>query len=248
MNFRHKVLIVDDEPHIRKLIHTALARADYAIVEAENAREAMERLKAEQPDISLLDLGLPDRDGLELVPLFKQQSDTTLIIVSARDATDQKVAALDLGADDYLTKPFDTDELLARVRVALRNRMAKEGGVSMVRAGDVEIDLLNRVVLKAGKEVHLTPKEYTVLAQLAKFPGRVITHQQIMAHAWPHEKAHHVEYLRVLVRTLRQKLEADPQRPRIIGNELGIGYRLRFNVEGETEEFAAGDTAATSGG
>ncbi|MCW2413403.1 MULTISPECIES: response regulator [unclassified Sphingobium] len=248
MNVRHKVLIVDDEPHIRKLIHTALARADYAIVEAENAREAMERLKAERPDISLLDLGLPDRDGLELVPLFKQQSDTTLIIVSARDATDQKVAALDLGADDYLTKPFDTDELLARVRVALRNRMAKDGGVSMVRAGDVEIDLLNRVVLKAGKEVHLTPKEYTVLAQLAKFPGRVITHQQIMAHAWPHEKAHHVEYLRVLVRTLRQKLEADPQRPRIIGNELGIGYRLRFNVEGETEEFAAEDTAATSGG
>ncbi|MCW2380538.1 MULTISPECIES: response regulator [unclassified Sphingobium] len=248
MNVRHKVLIVDDEPHIRKLIHTALGRADYAVVEAENAREAMERLKAERPDISLLDLGLPDRDGLELVPLFKQQSDTTLIIVSARDATDQKVAALDLGADDYLTKPFDTDELLARVRVALRNRMAKEGGVSMVRAGDVEIDLLNRVVLKAGKEVHLTPKEYTVLAQLAKFPGRVITHQQIMAHAWPHEKEHHVEYLRVLIRTLRQKLEADPQRPRIIGNELGIGYRLRFNVEGETEEFAAGDTAATSGG
>ncbi|MCW2392729.1 two-component system KDP operon response regulator KdpE [Sphingobium sp. B1D7B] len=248
MNVRHKVLIVDDEPHIRKLIHTALARADYAIVEAENAREAMEKLKEERPDISLLDLGLPDRDGLELVPLFKQQSDTTLIIVSARDATDQKVAALDLGADDYLTKPFDTDELLARVRVALRNRMAKEGGVSMVRAGDVEIDLLNRIVLKAGKEVHLTPKEYTVLAQLAKFPGRVITHQQIMAHAWPHEKAHHVEYLRVLVRTLRQKLEADPQRPRIIGNELGIGYRLRFNVEGETEEFAAGDTAARLGG
>ncbi|MCW2395824.1 MULTISPECIES: response regulator [unclassified Sphingobium] len=248
MNVRHKVLIVDDEPHIRKLIHTALARADYAIVEAENAREAMERLKAERPDISLLDLGLPDRDGLELVPLFKQQSETTLIIVSARDATDQKVAALDLGADDYLTKPFDTDELLARVRVALRNRMAKEGGVSMVRAGDVEIDLLNRVVLKAGKEVHLTPKEYTVLAQLAKFPGRVITHHQIMAHAWPHEKEHHVEYLRVLIRTLRQKLEADPQRPRIIGNELGIGYRLRFNVEGETEEFAAGDTAARFGG
>lgn len=241
MKMRHKVLIVDDEPHIRKLIQAALTRADYATVEAENAREALEKLKEERPDISLLDLGLPDRDGLELVPLFKQQSDTTLIIVSARDATDQKVAALDLGADDYLTKPFDTEELLARVRVALRNRMTKDGGVSMVRAGDVEIDLIARTVLKAGKEVHLTPKEYAVLAQLAKFPGRVITHEQIMVHVWPNEKEHHVEYLRVLVRTLRQKLEADPQRPRIIGNELGIGYRLRFNVEGETEEFASGD-------
>ena len=241
MKIRHKVLIVDDEPHIRKLIQVALSRADYATVEAENAREALEMLKNERPDISLLDLGLPDRDGLELVPLFKQQSDTTLIIVSARDATDQKVTALDLGADDYLTKPFDTEELLARVRVALRNRMTKDGGMALVRAGDVEIDLLARTVLKAGKEVHLTPKEYAVLGQLAKFPGRVITHEQIMLHVWPNEREHHVEYLRVLVRTLRQKLETDPQRPRIIGNELGIGYRLRFNVEGETEEFAPSD-------
>lgn len=238
MKIRHKVLIVDDELHIRKLIQAALTRADYAIVEAENAKEALEKLKEERPDISLLDLGLPDRDGLELVPLFKQQSDTTLIIVSAREGTDQKVAALDLGADDYLTKPFDTDELLARVRVALRNRLAKDGGVSTVHAGDVEIDLIARTVLKAGKEVHLTPKEYAVLGQLAKFPGRVITHQQIMTHVWPNDRDHHVEYLRVLVRTLRQKLEDDPQRPRIIGNDLGIGYRLRFNVEGETEEFA----------
>ncbi|HEX7876813.1 MAG TPA: response regulator transcription factor [Sphingobium sp.] len=238
MKTRHKVLIVDDEPHIRKLIQTALARADYATVEAENAREALKKLEEERPDISLLDLGLPDRDGLELVPLFKQRSDTTLIIVSARDSTEQKVTALDLGADDYLTKPFDTDELLARVRVALRNRMTKDGGVSKVRAGDVEIDLMARIITKAGKEVHLTPKEYGVLAQLAKFPGRVITHAQIMKHVWPADHEHHVEYLRVLVRTLRQKLENDPQHPRIIGNELGIGYRLRFNIEGETDEFA----------
>ncbi|WP_176590811.1 response regulator transcription factor [Sphingobium sp. EM0848] len=240
MKTRHKVLIVDDEPHIRKLIQTALVRADYGTVEAGNAREALEKLEAERPDISLLDLGLPDRDGLELVPLFKQRSDTTLIIVSARDSTEQKVTALDLGADDYLTKPFDTDELLARVRVALRNRMAKDGGVAKVRAGNVEIDMIARTVTKSGKEVHLTPKEYAVLAQLAKFPGRVITHEQIMKQVWPAEQEHHVEYLRVLVRTLRQKLEHDPQRPRIIGNELGIGYRLRFNVEGETDEFVPG--------
>ena len=227
MKVRHKVLIVDDELHIRRLIHAALARADYAIVEAENAREALEMLRDERPDIVLLDLGLPDRDGLELVPLVKQQSDTTLIVVSARDATDQKVAALDLGADDYLTKPFDTDELLARVRVALRNRMTRDGGMLAVTAGDVTIDLIARTVVKAGREVHLTPKEYAVLAQLARHPGRVITHKQIMAEVWPHEVEHHVEYLRVLVRTLRQKLETDPQQPQIISNELGIGYRLR---------------------
>ncbi|HEX7874401.1 MAG TPA: response regulator transcription factor [Sphingobium sp.] len=231
MTTRHKVLIIDDEPQIRRLIHAALARADYAIVEAENAREALEKLRTERPDISLLDLGLPDRDGLELVPLFKQQGDTTLIVVSARDATEEKVAALDLGADDYLTKPFDTDELLARVRVALRNRMTKDGGATAVRAGDVEIDLLRRIVTKGGEEVHLTPKEYGVLAQLARFPGRVITHGQIMKEVWPREHEHHVEYLRVLIRTLRQKLEDDPQQPRIIGNELGIGYRLRSTGE-----------------
>lgn len=231
MKSRHKVLIVDDEPQIRKLIHAALTRADYATVEAGTGREAMEKLAEERPDICLLDLGLPDRDGLELVPLIKQKSGTTLIVVSARDATDQKVAALDLGADDYLTKPFDTDELLARVRVALRNRTTRDGGSATVRAGEVEIDLLTRTIRRGGVEVHLTPKEYGVLAQLARYPGRVITHRQIMAEVWPNEHDHHVEYLRVLVRTLRQKLEADPQRPRIITNELGIGYRLRTDAE-----------------
>lgn len=229
MKVRHKVLIVDDELHIRRLIHAALSRADYAVIEAENAREAMEHLRHERPDIILLDLGLPDRDGLELVPLIKQQSDATLIVVSARDATDQKVAALDLGTDDYLTKPFDTDELLARVRVSLRNRLTRDGGQLTLSVGEVMIDLIGRRILKAGQEVHLTPKEYAVLAQLARFPGRVITHKQIMAEVWPDEYAHHVEYLRVLVRSLRQKLESDPQRPQVICNELGIGYRLRLS-------------------
>lgn len=227
MNPRHKVLIVDDEPHIRRLIQSALARADYAVVEAENARVALDQVAAERPDIVLLDLGLPDRDGLELVPIIKSSSTATLIIVSAREATEEKVAALDLGADDYLTKPFDTNELLARVRVALRNRLSKDGGVSALRIGEVDIDLMKRKVTKAGKDVHLTPKEYAVLAQLAQFPGRVITHNQIMDHVWPNESEHHVEYLRVLIRTLRQKIEFDPQRPQIIGNELGIGYRLQ---------------------
>ena len=238
MKVRHKILVVDDELHIRRLIRAALERADYAIVEAENAREAVDRLRDERPDITLLDLGLPDRDGLELVQLIKKQSDTTLIIVSARDATEEKVAALDLGADDYLTKPFDTDELLARVRVALHNRLTRDGGNLGLAVGDVKLDLIARTVTKGGKEVHLTPKEYAVLAQLARFPGRVITHNQIMAEVWPHEHEHHVEYLRVLIRTLRQKLESDPQQPQIICNELGIGYRLTLGSEPAAEERA----------
>ncbi|PNU05616.1 response regulator [Novosphingobium guangzhouense] len=231
MKNRHKVLIVDDEAHIRRLIQSALTRADYATVEAGTAKETMERLREERPDVVLLDLGLPDRDGLELVPLIKKDTDATLIIVSARDATDEKVAALDLGADDYLTKPFDTDEMLARLRVALRHRMARGGGVAAVTAGDVSIDLMERRITKAGHEVHLTPKEYAVVAQLAQHPGRVITHAQIMAQVWPASSERHVEYLRVLVRTLRQKLEDDPQRPQIIANELGVGYRLRVSVD-----------------
>jgi two-component system KDP operon response regulator KdpE len=233
MKVRHKVLVVDDEPHIRRLIGAALARADYATVEAENARQALDLLRDERPDVVLLDLGLPDRDGLELVPLVKRQADTTLIVVSAREATEEKVAALDLGADDYVTKPFDTDELLARVRVALRNRMTREGGVPALTAGDLQINLLERTITKAGREVHLTPKEYAVLEQLARFPGRVITHAQIMAHVWPNSADRHVEYLRVLVRTLRQKLETDPQRPQIISNDLGIGYRFRIPGDGD---------------
>ncbi len=237
MKNRHKVLIIDDEPHIRRLILAALTRAEYATVEAANAREAMDRLRVERPDLVLLDLGLPDRDGLELVPLIKQQAETVLIVVSARDATDEKVTALDLGADDYLTKPFDTDELLARLRVALRNRMTRGGGAPVLVLGDVTVDLMARIVTRAGEEVHLAPKEYAVLAQLAAAPGRVITHQQIMSQVWPYENERHVEYLRVLVRTLRQKLEADPQRPQIITNELGIGYRLR--VPGDSHAAVA---------
>jgi two-component system, OmpR family, KDP operon response regulator KdpE len=233
MKNRHKVLIIDDELHIRRLIHTALTRADYATSEAANAREAMTALRTERPDVVLLDLGLPDRDGLELVPLIKGQAETTLIVVSARDATEEKVTALDLGADDYLTKPFDTDELLARVRVALRNRTMRGGGAPVLRLGEVMIDLMARIVTRGGEEVHLAPKEYAVLAQLAAFPGRVVTHQQIMSHVWPYENERHVEYLRVLVRSLRQKLEDDPQRPQIICNELGIGYRLRIPTDQE---------------
>ncbi|MCJ8159286.1 response regulator [Sphingomonas sp. LaA6.9] len=226
MTVPNKVLVVDDEPQIRRLLRTALARADFEVAEAGDARAALAVLEAERPDVVLLDLGLPDRDGLELVPLIKQRSQATLLVVSAREATEQKVTALDLGADDYVTKPFDTDELLARVRAALRHRVVAQGGVPSVTAGDVEIDLVRRRVTRGGVEVHLTPKEYGVLEVLAKFPGRVITHAQLLKAVWTHEVEHHVEYLRVVIRNMRQKLEADPQQPRLIVNEMGIGYRL----------------------
>jgi two-component system KDP operon response regulator KdpE len=220
------ILVVDDEPPIRRLLRGALERASYAVLEAGSAKEAMEQLAARDPAVVLLDLGLPDRDGIELIPLIRKQSAATILIVSARDATDEKVAALDLGAADYVTKPFDTDELLARVRAALRHRLTADGGQTTLVAGGVAIDLLDHRVTRDGEEVHLTPKEFVALAELARFPGRVITHQQLLRVVWPNDHERHVEYLRVLIRGIRQKLEADPARPSLVVNELGIGYRL----------------------
>lgn len=220
------ILVVDDEPPIRRLLRGALERASYAVLEAGSAKEAMEQLAARDPAVVLLDLGLPDRDGIELIPLIRKQSAATILIVSARDATDEKVAALDLGAADYVTKPFDTDELLARVRAALRHRLTADGGQTALVAGGVAIDLLGHRVTRDGEEVHLTPKEFVALAELARFPGRVITHQQLLRVVWPNDHERHVEYLRVLIRGIRQKLEADPARPSLVVNELGIGYRL----------------------
>lgn len=221
-----RVLIVDDEPPIRRLLRGALERAGYRVTEADTAREALSLANHERPEAILLDLGLPDRDGLELVPMLKAKHNVALLIVSAREGTDEKVAALDLGADDYVTKPFDSDELLARVRAALRGRAAAQGARGPVVAGDVTIDLAQHMITKAGVEVHLTRKEYEVLGQLALAPGRVVIHKRILEAAWPHEHDKRVEYLRSVIRQLRQKLEDDPAQPAIIVNEMGIGYRL----------------------
>ncbi|GGE76146.1 response regulator transcription factor [Sphingomonas prati] len=226
MTTANRILVVDDEPAIRRLLRTALERVGHAVSEAGNAADALAVLTADRPQVVLLDLGLPDRDGLELVPLMRARSDATILVVSARDATDLKVAALDLGAADYITKPFDTDELLARVRAALRHRLVSGGGRTSVRAGPILIDLLDRRVLRDDAAVHLTPKEYEVLTELARYPGRVVTHAHLLRTVWPHETDGQVGYLRVVVRTLRGKLEADPSAPTLIVNELGVGYRL----------------------
>jgi len=220
------ILVVDDEPQIRTLLRTTLMRSGYRVVEAANAREALNARAIDRPDLVLLDLGLPDRDGLELVAALRGEPACRLIVLSAREQTEQKVAALDLGADDYVTKPFDTDELLARVRASLRQRLASEAEKRVVATGDLNIDLLERTVTRGGAEVHLTPKEWIVLSELGKFPGRMLTHAHLLRSAWGTAQEKQTEYLRVLVRSLRQKVEKDPSRPALILNEPGVGYRL----------------------
>lgn len=221
-----KILVVDDESQIRTLLKATLGRAGYSVVEAANAREALSAKAIDKPDLVLLDLGLPDRDGLELVELLRGDPRSALIVVSAREQTEQKVAALDLGADDYVTKPFDTEELLARVRASLRQRLASEAERQVIEAGPVTIDLLARTVKREGREVHVTPKEWGLLAELAKHPGRVLTHDLLLRTVWGPAHLGQTEYLRVAIRSLRQKLEASPSQPRLIVNEPGVGYRL----------------------
>ena len=226
MSKPHKILVVDDEPSIRTLLKSTLARAGYSVIEAGTAKEAATAAQIDKPDLVLLDLGLPDRDGLEIIAALRGNDNLPVIVVSAREDSEQKVAALDLGAEDYVTKPFDTEELLARVRAALRRSLASQAEQELVELGNVQIDLYRRLVRRGGEELHLTPKEYAVLAELAKHPGRVLTHAQLLRAAWGPAQERQTEYLRVAVRALRQKLEAVPSEPRLIINEPGVGYRL----------------------
>ena len=220
------VLVIDDEPAIRRLLRNTLARAGYAVIEAEDARAALRQAAAGHPDAVLLDLGLPDRDGMELIPLLRAR-EAVVLVVSARDAVDEKVAALDLGADDFVTKPFDTEELLARLRVALRHRGPSAAALKIVRTGDISIDLDRRIVRRGEEDLHLTRKEYDVLAVLARHVGRVVTHDRMLAAAWSGDEEPRVEYLRIVIRNLRQKLETIGPVGSIVQNELGVGYRLR---------------------
>lgn len=222
-----KVLVVDDEIAIRRLLRNTLMRADYSVVEAADARHALQMAASEQPNAILLDLGLPDRDGLSLIPLLRAEGDAAILVVSARDAVEEKVAALDLGAADFVGKPFDTEELLARLRAALRHHGVSETTRNIVNCGDISIDLDRRIVTRAGEEVHLTRKEHEVLALLARHVGRVVTHARVMSVAWAGDEDPRIEYLRIVIRNLRQKLEAPGPVGSVISNELGIGYRLR---------------------
>lgn len=222
-----KILVVDDDAAIRRLLRNTLLRAEYAVVEAEDAKTALRQAAVEHPSAILLDLGLPDRDGLSIIPLLRAHGDAVILVVSARDAVDEKVTALDLGADDFVTKPFDTDELLARLRVALRHQGSSETTPRIVRRGDLSIDLDRRVVCRGDEELHLTRKEHEVLGVLARHIGRVVTHERVLAACWGAEEEPRVEYLRIVIRNLRQKLETPGPVGSVIANELGVGYRLR---------------------
>lgn len=244
MSLSTKLLVIEDDVHIRRLLRAALQRAGHVVVEAGTAREGLSLLDIEKPDAVLLDLGLPDRDGIELIQPIKARSTATLLVVSAREDVTEKVAALDLGADDYLTKPFDTEELLARIRTALRHRLVSGAERERVEVGEVQIDLVHRRVRRAGDDVHLSPKEYDVLAELARRPDRVISHAQLLRTVWGPAHERRVDYLRIVIRNLRQKLEADPARPVLIQNEQGVGYRLKAVFAAEPQ-VASPATQAT---
>jgi two-component system KDP operon response regulator KdpE len=221
-----RILVVDDEPPIRRLLRTTLAAQDYRVEEAADGEAALDFLKRNPVDLIVLDLGLPGIDGLEVVRRLRAGGNVTpIIILSSRDDEAGKVAALDLGADDYVSKPFGAEELSARIRAALRHRLQREGERPLFRSGDLSVDLVRRVVTVRGDEVKLTPREYDLLRLLVSHAGKVLTHKFILHEVWGGETD--VQYLRIYVRTLRQKLEADPERPGLILTEQGVGYRLR---------------------
>ena len=222
------VLVIEDEPQMRRFLKASLESHDYGLVEAVNAREGLTQATGRNPDAILLDLGLPDLDGIELTRRLREWSRTPIIVISARGREQDKIAALDAGADDYLTKPFGIGELLARLRVALRHAALPEGGgEAVLTLGDLKVDLAARLVFRRGAEVHLTPIEYKLLATLVRHAGKVVTHRQLLKEAWGPNAVEQTHYVRVYMTQLRHKLEDDPSRPRYLLTESGVGYRLK---------------------
>jgi len=223
-----KILVVDDEPPIRKLLRMGLASQGYEVLEASNGKGALEQL-ADEPDLVILDLGLPDIDGLELLRQMRQRLEALpIVVLSSRGDEKGKVAALDLGADDYVTKPFGMDELLARMRAALRHQLQVAGERPVFRVDDLSVDLVRRIVTLGDQEVKLSPKEYDLLRLLVQHAGKVLTHRFLLRELW--DEPTDTQYLRVYVRQLRRKIEKDPERPQYLLTETGIGYRLRAPV------------------
>jgi len=223
------VLVVEDEPQMRRFLRATLTTHGYRLVEAETAREGISQATAHNPDLVLLDLGLPDGDGLDVTRQLRGWTVVPIIVLSARGQESDKIDALDAGADDYLTKPFGAGELLARMRVALRHaaRLTQDAVEPIFELGDLRVDLARRQVRRAGAEVHLTPIEYKLLVTLIKNAGKVITHRQLLREVWGPNAANQNHYLRVYMAQLRQKLEADSARPRYLVTEPGVGYRLK---------------------
>jgi two-component system, OmpR family, KDP operon response regulator KdpE len=227
-----RVLVVDDEPEILRALRTNLAAHGYDVLVATTAEEAEAAFSARQADLLLLDLGLPDLDGVELIERIRAYSATPIIVLTARGAERDKVRALDLGADDYLTKPFGMDELLARVRVALRHAAHPSSGAAPVfRCGSLAVDLERRQVTVDGREVKLTPTEYALLRTFITHPDKVLTRRMLLQEVWGPEYGAEGHYLHVYVASLRRKLEADPQRPRYLLTEPGVGYRFHTDAD-----------------
>jgi two-component system KDP operon response regulator KdpE len=221
-----RVLVVDDEPAIHRFLSPALLANNYEVLKAETAGEALRRMASDAPDIVVLDLGLPDMYGKDVITRVRQWSDVPIIVLSARDREAEKIEALDRGADDFVNKPFGVGELMARLRAALRHRMQRSGETPVVSIGGLDIDVPRRRVTWQGNEVSLSPKEFDLLAFLTRHAGKVVTHRQILTAVWGPAHAHDTQYLRVYIGQLRQKLESDPSDPRLILTEPGIGYRL----------------------
>jgi two-component system KDP operon response regulator KdpE len=224
---RAQILVVDDEPQIRKFLRLGLEDSGFAVLEAANAEAALRVAVAAQPELVVLDLGLPDREGFEVLERLREWSRVPVIVLSVRSRESEKVRAFDLGADDYVVKPFGMPELLARVRAALRRRIESEAPEPVFRVGALEVDLVRRVVRVNGAQVRLSPKQYRLLQILVSNAGKVVTHRQLLNDIWGAAHRDDVQYLRVFVRKLRSRIEADPARPAYLLTELGVGYRLR---------------------
>ena len=221
-----RILVIDDEPQIRKFMRISLTANGYEVIEAENAAQGIAAARSQQPDLLILDLGLPDLDGQEVISAVRERSEVPIMVLSVRAGELDKVEALDRGANDYIVKPFGVAELMARVRAVLRQRAAK-GNDDIVEAGAVLIDLGRRIVTRSGEEVHLSKREWGLLAFLASQPDHVLTHKQILKEVWGPAQGEDTAYLRVYVNQLRQKLEADPSAPTLIVTDAGVGYRLK---------------------
>jgi two-component system KDP operon response regulator KdpE len=225
-----RILVVDDEPQIRKFLRISLTANGYEVAEAESAAEGIKAGRDSSPDLVIVDLGLPDGSGQEVISALRETSDVPILVLSVRAGEGDKVEALDRGANDYMVKPFGIAELMARLRVALRARATKEKR-DVIEAGPVRIDLGRLVVSRDGQEVHLSKKEWELLALLARHPGHILTHKQILKEVWGPAHTSDTAYLRVYINQLRQKLEADPARPALIVTDPGIGYRLKGDPE-----------------
>ena len=228
------VLLIEDEPQMRRFLRITLQSNGYRLVETETGAEGLLQAASRNPDVVLLDLGLPDMDGFEVTTRLREWTQTPVIVISAREQEQDKVKALDAGADDYLTKPFNAGELLARIRVALRHALRQRSGRQepVFSLYNLRVDLAQRQVFLDDREVHLTPIEYKLLTTLIRHAGKVITHRQLLTEVWGAAHVNEVQYLRVYMTQLRHKLESDPARPRFLMNEPGIGYRLKYDAEG----------------